>query len=47
MELYRESRDAWGNTIWPDGAPLLDQPVLLTQAFVVIGSEMRRYEKKR
>ena len=46
VNLYRQSLDAWGNVVWPDGGSLLDQPVKLTRAFAVIRESIARYEKK-
>jgi hypothetical protein len=46
VQLYRQSLDSWGNTIWPGGGALLDQPVKLVRAFAVIRNTEARYEKK-
>jgi hypothetical protein len=46
VQTYRSSQDGFGNVRWPDGGPLLDQPVKLTQAFALIGHEINRRTKK-
>lgn len=45
VQLYRQSLDGWGNVVWPDGRPLLDQPVKLTRAFAVMRRTLARFEK--
>lgn len=35
-----------GRIIWPDGRPLLDQPVKLTRGFAVIRKAISDFEKK-
>lgn len=31
--------------VWPDGGALLDQPMVLIQAFAVIGNQLARLRK--
>lgn len=46
VRLYRQCLDSWGALArWPDGGPVIDQPVKLTQAFNIIGATLHRYKK--
>lgn len=47
VRLYRLSTGGLGGVQWPDGKPLLDQPVKLVRGFGVIASTLQRYESKR
>jgi len=47
VQTFLQSRDGFGTIRWPDGGPLLDQPVKLSQAFSLIDSELRRRSKQK
>jgi hypothetical protein len=47
VSTYLQCLDAWGGIKWPDGGPLLDQPVKLTRAFAIIRATFASFEKKR
>lgn len=48
MQLYFQCLNEWGAVDrYPDGAPVLDQPIKLTRAFAIIGREVARYRKTK
>lgn len=47
MDLFHQCRDGYGRIIWPDGNPLIDQPVKLTRAFNIIAATIAELEADR
>lgn len=43
--MWFQCRTAWGDVPFPDGRPLLDQPVRLIRAWGIIGAEVRYWDK--
>lgn len=46
LDLYLLGLDSWGKASFPDGGPVLDQPVKLVRGFGVIRREIAKYKDR-
>ena len=47
ISLYRQCDQGMAGRVWPDGRAYLDQPVVLIDAFSVIGNALHRFDPNR
>jgi hypothetical protein len=45
--MYRRCDMGMAGRVWPDGGAFLDQPMILIEAFDVIGKAMHDFDAKR
>jgi hypothetical protein len=46
VRTYRQCSGGLGGITWPDGGPILNQPVKLVDAFGVIAGALERFKKR-